>query len=368
MSSFEILSLVVTFVCLFSFCVVFTVLFRNYNLNAIKDVKEGKEDIELIDGVLLEKEKKKNKKSRTLKIIGRIVYYSLYSFVFLFFIFSLTSRIMDNSLIFGNSGFVVIASSSMETINKDNTYIEKNNLDDQIDIYDIIGISKYNNVNDVKLYDIIAFKADDGRTIVHRIIDIDYIDNNIQVVTRGDANANSDNNSLYDTYLTYEDIIGYYNHSKVPLIGSFVIFLQSNSGIITIVSIGYCVFMFDFYRNKLEKAILERTNLLIELIGYDGKDNEISNYFSQELVYKGYKYVFNEGNFIKKEELNDLEVINESNNKMYTKISTSNKEDDNKVYVKDIEIDEVKDLNTSKENSKRSLTEFIKELSDNKKN
>ena len=45
MSSFEILSLVVTFVCLFSFCIVFTILFRNYNLNAIKDVKEGKEDI-----------------------------------------------------------------------------------------------------------------------------------------------------------------------------------------------------------------------------------------------------------------------------------------------------------------------------------
>ena len=367
MSNFEILSLVVTFVCLFSFCIVFTILFRNYNLNAIKDVKEGKEDIELIDGVLLEEEKKKNKKTKVLRIIGRVTYYAIYGFVFAFFIFSLTSRILDNSILIGNSGYVVIASASMATKNKDNTYLAT--LDDQIEMYDIIGVSKYSSASEVKLYDIVAFKANDGRTIVHRIISLNNDNGNLQIITRGDANSSSDNNSLYDGYLTYDDLIGYYNHKNIPLVGSFVIFLQSNSGIITIVSIGYCVFMFDFYRNKLEKAILDRTNLLIELIDYDDHDANLTNYFQQELVYKGYKYIFNEGNFIKKEEINDLEVINESKDKMYTKLSSSEEKSPDKLYVKDIKDDQVTNLDSSKENfDKKSLTDFIKDLINKDKN
>lgn len=321
MSQFEILSLVITFVCLFSFCTVFTILFRNYNLTAIKGIKEGKEDIELIDSVLLEENKKKNKKSKALRIVGRVTYYTLYACIFLFFGFSLVSRILDNSMLINDSGLVVIASSSMSKKYKDNTYLDEFDLNDQIQMYDIIGVSRYKDIKDVKLYDIIAFKANDGRTIVHRIISLKETDDgNIEVETKGDSNASKDTNALYDTSLKYEDIIGYYNHVNIPLLGSFVIFLQSNSGIITIVSIGYCVFMFDFYRSKLEKAILERTNLLIELIDYDPNEKEVNNYFQQELIYKGYKYIFNEGNFIKKELINDEEIINESNDKIYSKL------------------------------------------------
>ena len=375
MSKFEILSLIITIVCLTSFCIVFTILFRNYNLNAIKDVKQGKEDIELIDNVLLDEKKKKTKKTKTLKIIGRVTYYILYIIVFTFFSFSLVSRILDNSMLFNNSGFVVIASGSMSEKHQDNKYLFDNNLNDQIDTYDIIGISKYNKIEDVKLYDIIAFKDKTGRTIVHRIVSLkeNELANNIEIVTKGDASSTLDNYSLYDNYLNYEDIIGHYNHKKVPLIGSFVIFLQSNSGIITILSIGYCVVMFDFYRNKLEKAILERTNLLIELIDYDVSNPSLTNYFKQELVYRGYKYIFNEGNFIEKIKIDDSNIQSETENMMYSKLESNSH--DSSILIKDITKDEIKKINEdsivfsneNQEEKEESIIDLIKKII-NKKN
>ena len=52
MSKIEILSLIITLICVASFATVFTVLFRHYYKGMISDVKDGKLDIELIDNAL----------------------------------------------------------------------------------------------------------------------------------------------------------------------------------------------------------------------------------------------------------------------------------------------------------------------------
>lgn len=361
MSNFEILSLVITIVCLVSFSLVFTILFRNYNLNAIKDINEGKDDIELIDDALLEEKKAKKKKNKILKIIGRVIYYTVYAFVFVFFAFSLTSRIMDNSMLLGDNGFVVIASGSMSKKHSANTYLDEYNLNNQIQTYDIIGITKYKSFDQVSKYDVIAFKSNDGRVIVHRIISLTTVDDDIHVVTRGDASSSSDNNNLYGDYLTFNDIIGYYNNTNIPLVGSFVIFLQSNSGIITIVSIGYCVLMFDYYRTKLDKAINKRTNMLIELINYDESTPELTNYFQQELVYKGYKYIFSEGEFIKKVTLDDKEVVEGSDETIFSK-TQKNKDEEVEVQIKDVKTEKIEKLEEKIDDEEISFMDLIKSI------
>lgn len=363
MNQFEIFSLVVTLICLVSFSVVFTILFRNYNMNAIRDISEGKDDIDLIDDVLIQEKQKKNKKHKALKLFGRITYYILYAFVFIFFTFSLASRVLNNSMLFGNTGMVVIASGSMSTKHEKNTYLFQNSLDDQINTYDIIGITKYKDLKEVELYDIIAFKAKDGRIIVHRIISLEESENDLSIITRGDAQNVSDNGSLYDGALKYNDIIGYYNHTNIPLIGSFVIFLQSNSGIITIVAIGYCVLMFDYYRNKLDKAIVKRTNTLIELIDYDVDNPDVNNYFKQELIYKGYKYIFSKGDFIEKIELNDENIKAQSNDKMFSSISDDGKDKIvNYISVKDIEEDKITKIDIQNDSNNETLDEVLKNI------
>ena len=65
----------------------------------------------------------------------------------------------------------MIASGSMSE--KNNEYVKDNEeLNNQFDTYDMIGISKYGSQNDVKLYDVVAYKNKKDITIVHRVVQI----------------------------------------------------------------------------------------------------------------------------------------------------------------------------------------------------
>lgn len=328
MTSLEILSIIITFLCLTSFCIVFTFLFRAYFKNSIKNINDGKEDIELIDQAIIDEQKKHSKKQKALNITKKVVSWTLFGIVLAMFSVSIVAKFLDNTLFFNNTTIVVIGSGSMSKQNDANTYLKENNLNNQINTYDIIGIQKYEKEEDVKLYDVVAFKSKDGTTIVHRIINIQYDDNGHHYyTTRGDSNAVSDNGSLYDGYLTYDKLIGHYNNFKIPVLGSFVVFLQSGSGIITIVSIIYCFVMFDIYKHKMDEAILNRSNLLIELIDVKQDDElSISNNFQQELIYKGVKYTFKNGEFIDKTTIDDQKLIDASvNNMVFINENNNNK-------------------------------------------
>lgn len=266
MNNVEILSLVVTIICLVSFCLVFTFLFRHYYLSNINEIKEGKADKEVIEYNKERIEKNKKKSEKTKRIASRIASYAFLGLVVAFFGFSLYSRFFNNNLLFGDSGFIVISSGSMSERNSANDYLDEYNLNNQFDTYDIIGVTKYQSVEEINQYDVVAFYGEDDVIYVHRIIEI-RDDNTF--VTRGDSNAISDTNRLYNGYLTYDKIIGKYNDARVPLLGVFIVFLQSNSGIITVLSVVYCLLMFDHYRNKYEESIESRIEYLDSVLKYD---------------------------------------------------------------------------------------------------
>lgn len=314
MSNIDVISLIVTIVCLLSFSIVFTILFRHYYLYNIENAKRGSVDIDLIENAKKIKEAKTNKNKIVLNILGKVISYTVFALIVVIFSISLYSRFSGNAIPFGNSSLIVIASGSMSEKNEDNTYLS--NIDNQFNTYDIIGISRYENQNDIELYDVVAFKNEEGTTIVHRIIEI--LDNNGEEVyiTRGDSNNTSDNGVQYEDYLRYENIIGYYNGTRIQSVGIFVVFLQSNAGIITIVAIAYCLFMFDYYSNRYEKAVEDRTNLLISTLNYDLND-DVSNvdvFYTESLLYKNQKSTLLNGEFVfNTEELKeeDKKEINE---------------------------------------------------------
>lgn len=314
MNNLEIISLVVTIICLLSFCAVFTVLFKHYYDSSIVQVKDGKEDLQILKNAKDIAKAKNSKKSKVLNIIGKVLSYTVFALIIVIFSISLYSRFSGNAIPFGNSSLIVIASGSMSEKNEDNTYLS--NIDNQFNTYDIIGISSYENQNDIELYDVVAFKNEEGTTIVHRIIEI--LDNNGEEVyiTRGDSNNTSDNGVQYKDYLRYENIIGYYNGTRIQSIGIFIVFLQSNAGIITIVAIAYCLFMFDYYSNRYEKAVEDRTNLLISTLNYDLNDDasNVDVIYTESLLYKNQKSTLLNGEFVfKTEELKeeDKKEINE---------------------------------------------------------
>ena len=296
MSNIEILSLVVTAICLISFCLVFTFLFRSYYLSNIESITKGRDDVAIIEFALEEyKESKDNKKGKVKKTISQIASYSVLAVVLVFFGFSVYSRFFNNNLLFGDTGYVVISSGSMSN---------------QFNTYDIIGIEKYDSQDDIKLYDVVSFYGQDNIIYVHRVVGIN---SNGTYVTRGDSNNVDDTNRLYEGYLTYDKIIGHYTNFRIQLVGVFVIFLQSNSGIITIISIIYCLLMFDHFKGKYEEAVYARKDLLIKDLEINLETLEDPNKVFiykdlEKLYYKNFEYTYEEGKYIKKLELSENEL------------------------------------------------------------
>lgn len=372
MDSIEIISLVITIVCVVSFSAVFTILFRNYYKNNIEKIVEGKDDIDLIDNAIYQDQKDKNKVNKILKVTGKVASWVILGIVVAFFGLSLYGRFTGNTMIFGDRNVIVIGSDSMSEKNKENSYLQSDDpkVNNQFNTYDIIGIQKYKNEEDVKLYDVIAYKANDGRTIVHRIIkiELDAETNEYHYQTRGDKNAASDTRSLYGDYLTYNDLIGFYNNFKIPALGIFVIFLQSNAGIITVLSVIYCFLMYDHFNSKYQKAIDERTELLIDLLQYDvanassAEESGIASHYKQTIYYQGNEYAFENGKYISK-------TVRESNEDESTKV-----DDENIVFIKEendkktIEVTNVKSKETKKyedvkeEDAKKPLSFLAKLL------
>lgn len=319
MGNVEILSLIVTALCLISFCLVFTFLFRNYYLSNIDEIKKGNADQEILELEVGERKKKTRKHAKAIKTTKKIVGYGFFALVLVVFGFSLYGRFFNNNLSFGNSGLVVISTGSMSEKNDSNDYLFENNLNNQFDAYDIIGVSKYDSVDEVKQYDVIAYKNIDGVIIVHRVIEIREENGQNVFITRGDANNTSDTNFQYENYLTFDNIIGYYNGTRIPLLGVFVIFLQSNAGIITIIAIGYCLIMFDHYNSKFDEALAERTKYISESLKYDFTSAVKLDAISENVsLYNNKIYTFVDGSLFDEKDANEenLKLFNEKKSLM----------------------------------------------------
>ena len=176
---------------------------------------------------------------------------------------------------------------------------------------------------DIKLYDVIAYRNDTQINIIHRIIDIDY-GLETKYVTRGDVYDSSKTDSYRPVY---EDIIGRYTGKRIPGVGIFILFLQSYAGIITVLSLVYCLIMIDSMSNKINKVQAEREEKLQQAMDYSSEQalKDIKQEFKETIYYKGYAYTFDENGFIDKEEITDNSYLEKSNDVLIKEIK--NKEE-----------------------------------------
>ncbi len=330
MSTVEIVSLIVTFIGVVSFAAVFTVLYRSHTISLIEDIQLGKKDIELIDLHLYQSQEKVKKQKKITEIIKTVFFCIALILIIPIFVFSIISKIQGNALMINNKAIMVVSSGSMSEKNANNEYLVTNQLDNQFNTYDIIVLTKVTDKNPIQLYDVIAYKNDKGINIIHRVIKIENDENGvIRYVTRGDAVGTSD---AY--HPTQEDIIGKYNDQRVPFIGIFILFFQSYPGIITILSVIYCVIMFERYSNQVdqeqEKRIAILQNAMEDLSVESLKDTQIK--FVETIYYKGYAYIFDENGFKEKQEV-VMEKSDENQMIHVVKDSFSNQEMIKKIDV-----------------------------------
>lgn len=185
----------------------------------------------------------------------------------------------------------------MSTKHESNTYLTNYNLKTQFPANAIIEINKVEE-QDVYIYDVIAFKNEKGQTIVHRIVDVRVINGVNHYVMRGDANNKND-----DFEPTFENFIGRYQGSYVKGIGIFILFMQSNSGITTVLAVFYNLGLFFTLHEKLKKLADDRNELLAKAIDYDldYKLDNVDQDFVQYIYYKDFVYRFRSNEFLGKE-------------------------------------------------------------------
>ena len=318
MQILSIIPIIVTFVGVVSFAALFTILYKTYASSQIDEIKSGKRDIEIIDEVIHNRQEKVIKRKKIDKIFKTVFYYLALAIIVPVFIFSLYSKIMNNVLMIGGKTLMVVASPSMSVVHEINTYVKNNNLTDQFDQYDIIYLEKVTSPNELKEYDVICFKNNEGVNIIHRIKEIKTLNGQVRYITRGDANNDDDPYSP-----VFEDIIGRYTAKKINGIGIFIIFLQSAAGIITIVSLVYCLVMIDRYAEKINKVQKERAKKLAKVIDYSNETESkaLTAKYHETIYYKGVAYTFDENGFVEKtqneeeshEEIKRDEIVIEEN-------------------------------------------------------
>ena len=219
-----------------------------YKLQAIEN---GLEDNEII--------KEYSAKNGFVNRITNIISFVFTMVIMLFFVASVVSAKSDNLFpIKGVGTLQVVASGSMSVQHESNTYLAENNLTNQFDTFDIIGIQPKPRQSEIALYDVVVYKSSD-KLIVHRIIATEQQNGQTYYVLRGDANNTDDIKPV-----GYDEIIGVYNNFRIPGAGIFVIFLQSTLGYVSMGLLLAFELIAPFFEKKIEKAIEER----LKKIGY----------------------------------------------------------------------------------------------------
>ncbi len=284
MDSFELLALLVTGIGVVSFAIVFTVLYLSHANSAIEELKSGKADLDLIDDTIYANMNGKKVSRRVWQITKQVLSYVAIALLIPILALSIYTKATSGVAMLGGKGVIVVASGSMSQKNAANPYLAT--LHDQFDTYDMIMLRRVDSQSELKQYDIIAYRNPEGVNVIHRITGFT---SDGRYIMRGDSNNADD-----DYHPTFEDVVGKYTHQRIPLVGIFVVFLQSYSGALTLLAIIYCLIMISVIGNKIYNAQTARLEILKQAIDFENDeefDDDLDYRFLETIIYKNQEYV-----------------------------------------------------------------------------
>ena len=256
MTAYEVYNL---FLCIFvfiGFTAIFSVMLCMIVKNSLKTIKYGLEDEKIKNEYL------KTQKSKAGGIIDTIVSILMCAIIFVAFGFSVGIGLMPDKVSGDIPTVRVVNSGSMASKFEENDYLFENNINDQIQTFDLILTYQLPKEEELKLYDIVVYEVD-GILIMHRIVGIEEPcydhPNQRWFLLQGDAVANPDRFPV-----KYSQMKAIYRGERIPFIGSFVAFMQSPAGWLCIFLVILAVIITPILEKKLNKTAKDR---LLE-IGY----------------------------------------------------------------------------------------------------
>lgn len=277
------LVLIVSAISLVCFAIVYICIFSFYYFNRKKCIENKLEDnevIKILDKDVEKYDKKKNKKlsfietyykRKKRKKVGNIISNSIVG-IFLvaligFFVWATVMKSNDQITYFGDKTYLVVQTSSMASINDNNKYLKDGSIDSKdkmntrISQYAFIGIDKFKSEDQIKVYDIVAFRMDD-KIIVHRVYSIGEEKDGHKLFTfRGDANPASMSGEIN---VTSDRIVGVFDGYQNQVLGSIVIYIQSGTGLISVFAIAIVLMVYIFYYDRIDLRLTDRYEALMK--------------------------------------------------------------------------------------------------------
>ena len=230
------------------------VLILVYKLT-LKLIKCGGSDQDILKDYEKHKEKKK---SCAIECMSSIL---LCAFLVVAFIFSMYAGCDTTNYNEDIPAFNVVRSSSMSVKNEKNEYLFKNNLNNQLETFDLILIHKKPKQEELKKYDIVVYEIDNV-LVIHRIVNIEEPNEKHPderwFLLQGDAISQADRFPV-----KYEQIKGIYKDQKVPFIGSFILFMQSPFGYMCMILVALAIIFTPIFEKSIEKATKERLDIIL---------------------------------------------------------------------------------------------------------
>ena len=172
------------------------------------------------------------------------------------FLFAIYVRVNEDRPANGIPSIKVVKSESMATKHSENKYLFDNKLDNQFQMFDLVFCRHLPAEDELELYDIVVYKQDD-MYVIHRIVGIEEPDkqhpNERHFLLQGDAVENPDKFPV-----RYSQMYGIYEGSRIPFIGSFVLFLQSPAGWLCVLLVIFATIATPLVEKKIKEATDKR--------------------------------------------------------------------------------------------------------------
>lgn len=270
MTEFE---LYVFFLCLFVF-VSLTGAFSFFICHIAKQkiviIEHGIADESLIESLQRKMDKKAKKCSRFFETAERVFSATLCAFLCILFLLVGVSSCVGNNTVKNLPAIKVIASTSMSEKYENNKYLFQNNLNDQLQLFDVVLLHELPKEEDIELYDIVVYEHISGALLIHRIVGIEAPNeahpDEYHFLLQGDAVH------YPDTFpVRYEQMRSIYRGERIPNIGSFVYFMQSPAGIICLILLVVCLVLMPVADNIIRKHEYKRVRILVKNGSLDRK-------------------------------------------------------------------------------------------------
>ncbi len=236
----------------------------------IKLTRLGAEDEKIKKEYLKNKDKKQ---SVIWGIINLVIPIIACTVMLTLFIGSVVVGALKNNVVGDVPVLKVVQTASMAQKYEKNEYLFENDLNDQLQVYDLIFVHKLPEENDLKQYDIVVYEVEPGVMLVHRIVNIEEPNashpNERYFLLQGDNVAYPDKFPV-----KYSQMKGIYRGTRIPFMGTIAVFMQSAAGVLCVMLIVFASIFMPFIEKRLNKE--KKLRLIFMGLIKDGDKESVS--------------------------------------------------------------------------------------------